>query len=207
MNNIASAIRRMAQSGSTAGCLVCTVTAVDRQARTIDCIPIDESAPLLGVNLQANQETSLGIVAFPREGSYVIVSLMAETGAGAGIVIATDDIETLEVSIGQDKSRLLIDEDQLHLQMGQQATLLLNKDGIALNGGKLGGMVKLQELQDNLNQLKRYIETMNQAIGPAMSAIGAGTAANGPLGAKSYNQAMAAQNIVLKDMENKNITQ
>lgn len=205
MNNIASAIRRMAQSGSTAGCLVCTVTAVDRQARTIDCIPIDESAPLLGVNLQANQETNLGIVAFPREGSYVIVSLMAETGAG--IVIATDDIETLEVSIGQDKSRLLIDEDQLHLQMGQQATLLLNKDGIALNGGKLGGMVKLQELQDNLNQLKRYIEAMNQAIGPALSAIGAGTAANGANGAKSYNQAMAAQNIELKDMENKNITQ
>lgn len=205
MNNIASAIRRMAQSGSTAGCLVCTVTAVDRQARTIDCTPIDESAPLLGVNLQANQETSLGIVAFPREGSYVIVSLMAETGAG--IVIATDDIEALEVSIGQDKSRLLIDEDKLHLQMGQQDTLLLNKDGIVLNGGKLGGMVKLQELQDNLNQLKRYIETMNQAIGPAMSAIGAGTAANGALGAQSYNKAMAAQNIVLKDMENKKITQ
>lgn len=48
---------------------------------------------------------------------------------------------------------------------------------------------------------------MNQAIGPALNAIGVGTAANGPAGAQSYNSAMATQSIVLKEMENKKITQ
>lgn len=118
MNNIAETIRRMVQSGRQTGCLVCTVDAIDREARTVDCTPIDESAPLLGVNLQANQKSNLGIAIFPRLGSYVIVGLMAE--GKAGIVLATDDIESIEIIIGKDKSQILIDESQLHFQINKK---------------------------------------------------------------------------------------
>ena len=53
MNNIKETIRQLAQGGRQSVSLVCTVDAVDKTARTVDCTPLDESAPLLGVNLQA----------------------------------------------------------------------------------------------------------------------------------------------------------
>ena len=72
MSNIQDAIRQLAQGGRQTVSLVCTVDAVDKDARTVDCTPLDEGAPLLGVNLQANQGSKFGIVAFPRVGSYVV---------------------------------------------------------------------------------------------------------------------------------------
>lgn len=53
---IQEAIRKMAAAGTEPYCKVCTVDAVDEDARTVDCTPLDEGAPLVGVNLQANQE-------------------------------------------------------------------------------------------------------------------------------------------------------
>ena len=82
MSNIQDAIRQLAQGGRQTASLVCTVDAVDKDARTVDCTPLDEGAPLLGVNLQANQGSKFGIVAFPRVGSYVVVGFVADGSAG-----------------------------------------------------------------------------------------------------------------------------
>mgnify|MGYP000810857739 FL=1 len=59
---LAEAIRRLAMTGSEIYCKVCTVDSVDEKARTVDCTPLDESAPLVGVNLQANQEGGLSLI-------------------------------------------------------------------------------------------------------------------------------------------------
>lgn len=76
---------------------------------------------------------------------------------------------------------------------------------VVFNGGQLGGLVKLQELKDNLDSLKQYVEAIHNALPGAFSAIGASTAANGALGATSYNGSMSGKIIQLKDMEDKKI--
>jgi hypothetical protein len=76
---------------------------------------------------------------------------------------------------------------------------------VVFNGGQLGGLVKLQELKDNLDSLKQYVEAMHSALPSAFSAIGASTAANGALGATSYNGSMAGKAVQLKDMEDKKV--
>jgi hypothetical protein len=78
-------------------------------------------------------------------------------------------------------------------------------DKIIFNGGNLGGLVNLQELKDNLDSLKQFIEAIHSTLPSAFNAIGASTAANGALGATSYQGAMAGKMVQFKDMEDKNI--
>lgn len=86
--DIRDAIRRLALSGTEMYLRVCTVDAVDEQARTVDCTPIDEGAPLLGVNLQADQGQTGGIVSFPAVGSEVVVGFI--NPAVAVVVLAME---------------------------------------------------------------------------------------------------------------------
>lgn len=75
------------------------------------------------------------------------------------------------------------------------------------NGGNMGGMVKLKELQDSIDSIKNYISALNLAIQNAFIAVGVSTAASGPSGAASYQGEMASQTITIKDFENKKIVQ
>lgn len=136
-NNISQIIKTLARQGQVPETIICTVTDVDTDARTVDCSPIDESAPILGVNLQANQGLASGIVLFPKVGSFVIVSMMH--GGMGGCVIATEEVDKAEVVIGE-------------------SSIVLTEDGIVLNGGALGGLVKVEALTAKLNEL---IDTFN----------------------------------------------
>ena len=205
MNNIADTIRRLAQGGRQTVSLICTVDAVDKDARTVDCTPLDEGAPLLGVNLQANQGSQFGVVVYPRVGSYVLVGFIAEGEACA--VLMTDDIECVEVVVSDDTSRVVVNEDHVLVNVGDDTEMELTKDGITLNGGNLGGLVKLSELENNLDQLKRYVETMKSAVSTGLNAVGASTAASGAAGAGAFEVAMAAASIMFEDMENGKVKQ
>ena len=132
MGNIGQMIKALAQQGKDIETRVCVVTAVDAETRTVDCEPLDESAPILGVNLQANQGVKSGIVIFPKVGSHVIVAMMNE-GMG-GCVIATEEVEKAEVVIGGTRVEV-------------------TEDGVVLNGGELGGLVKVEALTAKLNEL------------------------------------------------------
>lgn len=142
---IQEAIRKIAAAGAELYCKVCTVDAVDEKARTVDCTPIDESAPLLGVNLQANQESEDGIVLFPSVGSYVVVAF---TEPSVGLVVLAEKV---------DKITLKIDNTSAEIRGGltniavQDTTVKISPDGVIINGGGLGGMVKIQELTQKLN--------------------------------------------------------
>lgn len=162
MNNIAESIRRMAQGGRQTVSLICTVDAVDKEARTVDCTPLDESAPMLGVNLQANQESKFGIVVYPRVGSYVVVGFVAD--GSAGVVLATDDIESIEIVVSDKTSRVLIDEERVRIDVDEETSAELTKDGVVLNGGSLGGLVKVEELTDRLNTIEKDINSLKQAF-------------------------------------------
>ena len=84
MAGLKDIIRQLSREGESASIMVGTVSAVDTGARTVDVEPINEDAPVLGVNLQANQEAKLGVVLFPRVGSYVAVAMLS--GYSAGVV-------------------------------------------------------------------------------------------------------------------------
>lgn len=162
MNNIKDAIRLLAQGGRQTVSLVCTVDAVDKSARTVDCTPLDESAPLLGVNLQANQESRFGIVAFPRVGSFVVVGFVAD--GSAGVVLLTDDVESVEVVISENTARIVADEDGVRVLVGDNTSAELTDDGVIFNGGGLGGMVKVEQLTQHINTIERDINTLKNVF-------------------------------------------
>lgn len=162
MSNIRDIIRELAKGDGEAYNLICTVDAVDKEARTVDCTPIDEGAPLLGVNLQANQNGKVGIVAYPRTGSYVAVGFVAR--GSAGIVLLADDIESVEITTAEDKSRVVIDDDGVRINVGKDTSAELTADGIVLNGGSLGGLVKVKELTDRLNAIENDINSLKSVF-------------------------------------------
>lgn len=101
---IQEAIRKMAAAGTEPYCKVCTVDAVDEDARTVDCTPLDEGAPLVGVNLQANQECGEGVVLFPAVGSYVVVSFL---GASVAVVVLAEKVDKIDLKIGDTSAEIM----------------------------------------------------------------------------------------------------
>ncbi len=140
MSNIKEAIRRLAQDGRQTVSLVCTVDAVDKTARTVNCTPLNESAPLLGVNLQANQGSKFGIVTFPKVGSYVVVGFVAD--GSAGVVLLTDEIESVEVVISENTARILADKEGVRVLMGDDANAKITDKGVVVSKGSATVTVK-----------------------------------------------------------------
>lgn len=68
-----------------------------------------------------------------------------------------------------------------------------------------GGLVKIQELEKNLNKLKSAIETIKTATAAGLTSVGAGGAANGATGAATFNSQTASLQIQFEAMENKNV--
>ena len=187
MRTLQDAIRRLAKDDTVAGITIGRVTAVDADARTVDVQPLDGEAPLLGLNLQANQTGTVGLVQFPRIDSCVIVGTFTNYG-GAGAVLLCEDVERIEAAVGN-------------------YTLEITDEGITLNDGNLGGLVKIQELQQNLNTIKMYCEQLSNAVQTGLTAVGVGTAANGGTGASAFQAAMSGQSITFQDMENQSVKQ
>ncbi len=148
MSDIRNIIRQLAQPDGETVALVCTVDAVDKTARTIDCTPINEGAPLLGVNLQANQEAEYGLCLFPEVGSYVIVGFVAD--GAAGVVLTTEKIESAEIVVGNTSA--VLDADGCRIDTDKMSAHI-NKEDIVFNGGTLDGLVIIQKLTDKLNEL------------------------------------------------------
>lgn len=156
MSDLRNIIRQLAQPDGETVALVCTVDEVDKTARTIDCTPINEGAPLLGVNLQANQEADYGFCLFPEKGSFVVVGFVAD--GAAGVVLLTEKIESAEIVIGDTSA--VMDVDGLRIKT-EKMSADINRDNIIFNGGDLNGLVVIQKLTDKLNELK---DTVNDLI-------------------------------------------
>lgn len=141
MSDLRNIIRQLAQPDGETAALVCVVDAVDKAARTIDCSPINEGAPLLGVNLQANQGCDFGLCVFPEVGSYVVVGFVAD--GAAGVVLLSEKIESAEIVIGGTSARL-------------------DKNAVTFNGGKLGGLVRVEDLTKRLNIIENDINSLKK---------------------------------------------
>lgn len=155
MSDLRNIIRQLAQPDGETVALVCTVDEVDKNARTIDCTPINEGAPLLGVNLQANQEADYGFCLFPEKGSFVVVGFVAD--GAAGVVLLTEKIESAEIVIGDTSA--VMDADGLRIKT-EKMSADINRDNIIFNGGDLNGLVVIQKLTDKLNELKDTVNVL-----------------------------------------------
>ena len=159
MDNIKDTIRKLAQQDGETVALVCTVDAVDKKARTIDCTPVNEGAPLLGVNLQANQGSDFGLVIYPEKGAFVVVGFMAD--GAAGLMLATDKIESAEMVIWE--TAAAIDAEGVRVKTAKMSADI-NKEDIIFNGGKLGGLIKIEDLTKRLNLIEKDINKLKTAM-------------------------------------------
>lgn len=203
MSGIAETIRKMAQGSRPTVSLMCTVDKVYKDTRTVDCTPLDEGAPLLGVNLQANQGSSFGVVSFPRVGSFVVVGFVAD--GSAGIVLLTDDVESVEVVISDKTTRAVLDEDGVRIHVGEETSAELTADGVVLNGGELGGAVKVEELTTRLNTIEKDINALKNVFSAWVVAPQDGGAA-----LKGAASTWAGQSLTLtkrEDYENEKVKQ
>ena len=105
------------------------------------------------------------------------VTLLTFPLTGDSVIVARDAVERIEVS-----------------------------GDITINGGQNGGMVLLEELNNNLKQLKEYCETMKSAIAAGFNAVGVYASVDGTRGASTFNGQMT-KTINFSDMENKKIKQ
>lgn len=106
----------------------------------------------------------------------------------------------------KDAATFLIDAEELE-ELSIETTVKTNLKAVetVFNSGEFGGLVKIGELKNNLDQLKQFCEKMHASLPTAFSAIGVGSAANGTTGATSYSGAMAGNMITFSDMENKDV--
>lgn len=203
MDNIKDAIRNLAQQDGETVALVCTVDAVDKKARTIDCTPVNEGAPLLGVNLQANQGSDFGLVIYPEKGAFVVVGFMAD--GAAGLMLATDKIESAEMVIGE--TAAAIDAEGVRVKTAKMSADI-NKEDIIFNGGELDGLVIIQKLTDKLNELKDTVNSLINAYNNHTH-ITTATVGTGPAGTISptTSKAQTAKSFKKSDYENTKIKQ
>jgi hypothetical protein len=107
--NIAGAIKKISKSSDEVYAKVCEVLEVNTNDVTIDAKPIDGTAEIFNVRLQAESETG-GLVVFPKVGSMVLVVFLNKNNAA---VVNTSEI---------DKFSLVI--DNCKLEMDGQGFLL-----------------------------------------------------------------------------------
>lgn len=171
--NIADTIKIIARDGGEFYHKICTVDSVDEDARTVDCTPIDEGAPLIGVNLQANQGNDCGVVLFPAVNSYVLVGFLSPAVA---VVLLADEIDKAEVTIGDNKAVMdsdgvelttkkvtaTVTEDKVSID-ADGTTLELEKNKTTFNGGS--------ETMANANDLKQQLGTMSGRIDAIINAF------------------------------------
>ena len=171
--DLRQAIQQMAMSGTELYCKVCTVDAVDEDARTIDCTPIDEGAQLLGVNLQADQAQEVGVVQFPAEGSDVVVAFLS---ANVAVVVLATEITKTILTIGDTET--IVEDNSVTLTTKsvsvevKDKTAKIDVDGTTVefdgntttfNGGS--------ETMANATDLKKQLEKMSKRIDGIIDAI------------------------------------
>lgn len=137
MNEIARYIRDIAGNADDF-ILACKVTAVDD--KTCDVVPLDNSAPLKKVKLNAAPEQGKGIVITPVVDSVVLVGLRTETDAS---ILMFSEIEKIDIILSED------------------IKLSLNADEIVFNDNfKNSFLIDINKLKTKINNIENDINTL-----------------------------------------------
>lgn len=148
------------------------------EGATCTVVRVLDNLEIPGVRLNCHSTENSGIVVTPKVDSYVLVT----------------SIDGLSFFVSQcsEVKKITIDCES----------------EIIINGGDNKGVVKIQELKDNLDSLKSYIEAMNTAISAGLTGVGELTGTTVPSGSAGngvYTSAMAGKSIIFKDMEDNKV--
>ncbi len=153
------------------------VKSVDESKMTCE-IDLQTAPDVYDVRIRAAIDSvAKGLLIVPKVGSIVLVATI-EDKVTSSFIVSFSEVESINLTT----------EAELHL-----------------NGDSFGGLVMKQELQDSLDSIKQYCESMHSAIANGLTSVGASTAASGAAGAAAYQAQMAASVITLKDFESKKV--
>lgn len=90
--NVAAAIREIAKSNDEVYSTVAQVTAVNETQRTCTVAPVDGTATVYNVRLQAAINGKEGFVAIPKTNSFVIITFLDRNTAYVGVMSELDKV-------------------------------------------------------------------------------------------------------------------
>lgn len=161
------------------------VSNIDENKRICD-IAIDDDLTLNNCRLNAIVDSyDNRLLVVPKENS--MVAFIAIGGKlTEPLVIAYSEIDKVLLTIGE--SDILIEDGK-----------------IEMNGGDLGGLIKLQQLESNLDKLKKYVEDLATMASTAMAPM---AALDGGASVTTFNTNWGAMQAAFSfdDMEDTKIT-
>ena len=110
MLTIREAIQQIVKDNEEIYSLIATVTEVDENKRTIDAKPIDGSAEIFDVRLQAAESGATGFVQIPENGSEVVITFLSK--------------DTAFVSLCTSVTKLLVDAEEMTINGGSNGGLI-----------------------------------------------------------------------------------
>jgi exosome complex RNA-binding protein Csl4 len=124
-NNLAEALKNITKSSDEVYAKVCEVFEINQDEKTVNVKPIDDTAEIFNVRLQAESETG-GLVFYPKIGSMVLVVFIDKNNAA---VVNTGGIEKLDLVIKT--VQFLVDKDGFLLKKENETLKILISDLIA----------------------------------------------------------------------------
>lgn len=149
--SIKSALQALVERQGEGVCCVAEVLAVDASLRSCDVAPLNESAEVYGVRLQAVEDSVEGLVLIPAVGSFVIVSWLSDHDTYVSLT------GTVESVIGK------VDKQELSW----------TKNGLKLNSGQADLATEVSMLLDGLSKLCDVLNQFQVAtsVGPSVSVM------------------------------------
>ena len=115
-------IKKLAKTNDEIYAKVCQVIAVNQSEKTVDVKPVDDTAEIFDVRLQAESETG-GLVIYPKVGSSVLVVFINKNSAA---VVSTSEIKKFELVI--ETVKFDIDKDGFLLKKENETLKKLMSD-------------------------------------------------------------------------------
>lgn len=153
-NDLAGALKTLTKSSDEVYAKVCEVLEIDQDEKTINVKPVDDTAEIYNVRLQAESESG-GLVLFPKVGSMILAVFINKNNAA---VVNTSEIEKLDLVI--EGVNLQIDKDGFLLKKENETLKKLMVDLImAIKSLKFttntGSTIQLVNIQDFIAIEKR----------------------------------------------------
>ncbi len=92
MSNIKESIRKIVKSEEEVYSQVCTVVSIDRDNRTAHIKPINGDADIHAARLQALPGSDIGLVVYPKVGSFVIATFINKVTVYVAMMDEIDEV-------------------------------------------------------------------------------------------------------------------
>lgn len=154
MTKVAESIQKIVKPLIKVNTIRGTVQSVDKTAQTCVVKPIRGGANYLDVKLDSTiQSDASYLIIYPKENSTVFIS-----------IIEGNDADMYVSKFGEIESISLKMNSNLLINVKESGELDIEAKQININGGNLGGLVKVQELQTQLTKINNCLKAIQTAF-------------------------------------------